>query len=320
MKSVGKNTDDPREVPSGRLKAVIEKSAIEFTYICDNDILRNGNIKAPGMKHLFSLIFFLITALFLQAAMVDTLVVYSNSMKKNIKTCVVTPDNYTRSGKSFPVLYLLHGYSDNYATWVLDFPQVGHYADEYNMIIVGADGGYSSWYFDSPVDSTMKYETYISGELVNFIDKNFNTVKSPEGRAISGLSMGGHGALYLAIRHQDIFGAAGSMSGGVDFRPFPENWDLAKRLGPKAQYPENWDKNTVLSQLYLIDNDKPALIIDCGTDDFFINVNRELHQELLYFNIKHDYIERPGGHTLEYWINALQYQVLFFDNYFRKNF
>jgi len=83
-------------------------------------------------------------------------------------------------------------------------------------------------------------------------------------------------------------------------------------------YPENWEKNTVIYQLYLLKNDKLAIIIDCGTDDFFIAVNRQLHEKMLYFNIKHDYIERPGGHTGAYWTNALQYQVLYFDNFFRK--
>ncbi|WP_242499227.1 alpha/beta hydrolase family protein [Flavobacterium sp. 140616W15] len=80
--------------------------------------------------------------------------------------------------------------------------------------------------FDSPIDTTFKYETYVIDELVPFIDKNYKTITSREGRAISGLSMGGHGALYLSFKHQEVFGAAGSMSGGVDFRPFPEKWDI----------------------------------------------------------------------------------------------
>jgi len=271
------------------------------------------------MKHTLLLISFLTSALFLNAAKVDTLAVYSNSMKKNTKTCVVTPAMYDKTRtKAYPVLYLLHGYGGNFASWVNDFPQVKQFSDQYGMIIVGVDGAFSSWYFDSPVDPTMKYETYVTKELIDFVDNTFNTIKSREGRAISGLSMGGHGALYLSIRHQDIFGASGSMSGGVDFRPFPQNWDLTKRLGNQAQYPENWEKNTVLYQLYLIGNTKLSMIIDCGTSDFFIAVNRQLHEKMLYLNIKHDYIERPGGHTGEYWNNALQYQVLFFDNFFRK--
>jgi len=203
-----------------------------------------------------------VVPLALKAAIVDTLDVYSSSMKEYTKTCVVVPDNYSETAASYPVLYLLHGYSGNYASWVEDFPQVKEFSDRYNMIIVGVDGAFSSWYFDSPVDPAMQYETYVTGELVPFIDSAFNTTECRKARAISGLSMGGHGALYLAMRHQDLFGACGSMSGGVDIRPFPENWDLAERLGDKAEYPENWEKNTVIAQLHLIKNDDLAIIID----------------------------------------------------------
>lgn len=269
------------------------------------------------MKNILLSIYLLSLVSFLHAEKVDTLIVFSKSMNKSTKTCVVTPDGYSKMGKPYPVLYLLNGYSGNCATWVNSFPEVKRFADQYNMIIVGVDGGFSSWYFDSPIDPTMKYETYVAKEMVGFIDSTFNTIRNRDGRAISGLSMGGHGALYLSIRHQDIFGAAGSMSGGVDFRPFPQNWDLAKRLGDMDKYPENWEKNTVFYQLTLIGNNNLSIIIDCGTDDFFITVNRQLHQKMLALNIKHDYIERPGGHTAQYWDNALKYQVLFFDNFFR---
>ncbi len=271
------------------------------------------------MKTILLSVYLFTLTLLAFASKVDTLVIYSNSMKKNTKTCIVTPDNFNVKGTAYPVLYLLHGYSGNYASWVKDFPQVKQFADQYNMIIVGVDGGFSSWYFDSPVDSTFKYETYVTKELIDYIDKTYPTIKAREGRAIAGLSMGGHGALYLSIRHQDLFGAAGSMSGGVDIRPFPDNWDLVKRLGEKSQNPQNWEKNTVINLLYLLKKDKLAIIIDCGTDDFFIAVNRRLHEQLLYYNINHDYIERPGGHNKAYWDNSLQYQVLFFDNYFRKS-
>ena len=80
--------------------------------------------------------------------------------------------------------------------------------------------------------------------------------------------MGGHGALYLAIKHQDVFGAAGVMSGGVDIRPFPDNWDMAKRLGAYSEQPERWEKNTVINMLYLLRPGSLSLIIDCGQKIF----------------------------------------------------
>jgi S-formylglutathione hydrolase FrmB len=251
------------------------------------------------------------------ASIIDTVETYSNAMKKKIKAVVVRPDNY-ESLKEMPVVYLLHGYSDSYNGWLKKGEGFQKAADLYNIMIVCPDGGYSSWYWDSPVDEKFQYETYVSKELVGFIDSKYKTIKDKKGRAITGLSMGGHGGLYLGIKHQDVFGAAGSMSGGVDIRPFPNNWDMAKRLGSYAEKPENWEKNTVINLLHLLTPNSMALIIDCGTDDFFYKVNENLHQELVYRNIPHDYISRPGGHTWPYWKNAVQYQMLFMSNFFNK--
>ncbi|MBD2699904.1 esterase family protein [Spirosoma sp. BT702] len=251
------------------------------------------------------------------AVKVDTVDTYSSSMKKTIKAVVMTPDSYT-TGSEFPVVYLLHGYSGNYSDWPKKAPGVGRLADTQQIIIVCADGNFGSWYFDSPVDPTFKYETYVANELVAWVDSHYKTVKSRQGRAITGLSMGGHGALYLAFRHQDVFGAAGSMSGGVDIRPFPNNWDMAKRLGTYAQSPENWEKNTVINLLHLLTPGALALFVDCGTEDFFFKVNNNLHEKLLERNIAHDYTTRPGGHNWVYWNTAITYQILFMRQYFDR--
>ena len=271
------------------------------------------NIK--GMKRI--LVFFFTIWVFAptRAAVVDTIQVYSQSMQKNIRAVIVTPDNYT-SAKELPVVYLLHGYSGNHLDWITKAKGFEKAADQYNLIIVCPDGGYGSWYWNSPVDPKSQYETFVSDELVKTIDAKYKTIKDRTGRAITGLSMGGHGALYLAIKHQDVFGAAGSMSGGVDIRPFPNNWDMAKQLGTYAEQPERWEKNTVINMLNLLTPNSLAIIIDCGTDDFFFKVNENLHQQLLYRNIPHDFISRPGAHTWPYWTNAVKYQLLFMRNYF----
>lgn len=249
------------------------------------------------------------------AAITDTVETYSPSMKKNIRAVVIRPDNYNKIN-TLPVVYLLHGYSGNYADWVTKAKGVEKLADQYEMMIVCPDGNYGSWYWDSPVDTASRYETYVAAELVNWIDSKYKTIKDRKGRAITGLSMGGHGALYLAFKHQDIFGAAGSMSGGVDIRPFPNNWRMANLLGSYAEYPERWEKNTVINMLYLLTAKSLSLIIDCGTEDFFYEVNKKLHEQLLYRNIPHDYIARPGSHNWNYWANAVEYQMLFMHRFF----
>jgi S-formylglutathione hydrolase FrmB len=269
-----------------------------------------------ALKYLSLILFSCFLLQDLNAAVVDTVSTYSASMKKNIKAVVITPDDYS-SAKALPVVYLLHGYSGNYSDWVTKADGIKKAVDLYQVIIVCPDGN-NSWYWDSPVDPGFKYETYVSGELVSWIDSRYKTIKDRKGRAITGLSMGGHGALYLAFKHQDVFGAAGSMSGGVDIRPFPNNWEMATRLGSYAEHPENWEKNTVINMLYLLKPNSLALIIDCGTEDFFFKVNENLHQQLLYRNIPHDFITRPGAHNWNYWANAIQYQLLFMNNYFKS--
>lgn len=88
-------------------------------------------------------------------------------------------------------------------------------------MIIACPDGENSWYWDSPLDPASQFETFVSQEFPDWIDAHYPTIPSREGRAVTGLSMGGHGALWTALRHKDRFGAAGSTSGGVDIRLSP---------------------------------------------------------------------------------------------------
>jgi S-formylglutathione hydrolase FrmB len=262
-------------------------------------------------------LFLISNSVFGLASSVDTLLVVSKSMNKSIANIVILPDNYASQKEKFSVLYLLHGAGGDYRSWLSKAPSIKKYADKYNIIIVCPDGGGTSWYFDSPIDTNMRYETYIAKELINAIDKKYNTSKSNTNRAITGLSMGGHGAFYLAFKHPDVWGAAGSMSGGLDIRPFPNNWDIAKRLGDYSKHKENWEEHTVINMIGSLEGKNLKLIFDCGVDDFFYPVNKRLHLKLVESNIPHDYIERPGSHNWSYWSTSIKYQLLFFNEYFK---
>ncbi len=252
-------------------------------------------------------------------ARVDTLLIHSASMNKDIPAVVMLPSGYDEAvSDSYPVVYMLHGATGSYISWEEIYPELPDYADEYNLIIVCPDGGYTSWYWDSPIDPDFQYETHITKEVIPYIDATYRTRAEAGQRAISGLSMGGHGGLYLAARHPDLFGAAGSMSGGVDIRPFPNNWDIKERLGSYEEFPERWDAYTVVNLDTAFVKNNQALIIDCGVDDFFYEVNEDLHERLLKLKVEHDYIIRPGGHTVPYWKNAVEYQLLFFEKAFNR--
>lgn len=269
------------------------------------------------MKYI--LLFLLIsTSVFAQK--IDTLTIFSNSMQKSIKNVVIIPDAYQES-KELPVLYLLHGAYGDYSNWITKVPEIKEYANQYNMIIVCPDGNPFSWYFDSPIDKKFRYETYISKELITVIDEKYATIKSKKGRAITGLSMGGHGAFYLAFKHQDIFGAVGSMSGGMDLVRFAnkKNYELTKRLGDFKEFPNNWINNTIINMTDLVIGKDLKIYFDCGIDDFLYGTNIDLHKKLLSQNIPHDYTERPGAHSWEYWANSIKYHMVFFDEFFRNS-
>ena len=111
-------------------------------------------------------LFLICNSVFTFASSVDTVMVTSNSMNKSIPNVVITPDSYSTQKEGFSVLYLLHGAGANSSEWLTHVPSIKAYADKYNFIIVCPDGGKTSWYFDSPIDKEMQYETYISKELM----------------------------------------------------------------------------------------------------------------------------------------------------------
>lgn len=268
------------------------------------------------MKRLIVVLAALLVVVCTRAAKVDTVLVKSPSMQKDIKTVVVLPD--AAAQKACPVIYLLHGHGGNYATWISVKPNLPQIADEKGIIFICPDGE-NSWYWDSPLHANVRYETFISSELINYVDQHYKTVARREGRAITGLSMGGHGAMWNAIRHSDVFGAAGTTSGGVDIRPFPKNWNMSDQLGEEASNQSVWDAHTVINLVPSMKKGQLALIIDCGYDDFFLEVNKNFHEALLKQGIDHDFLLRPGAHNGDYWNNSIDYQILFFQKYFQKN-
>ncbi len=266
------------------------------------------------------------------AAKVDSLEIKSSSMKKSFKAAVVLPTSYEKNTNSYPVMYLLHGGAGHFRDWLTQTPDkmlVKNLADWYNIIIVMPEGEAFSWYMDSPYDPASQFETHIIKEVIPTVDNTYRTIKNNKGRVITGLSMGGHGAIYLSARHPEMFCAAGSMSGAMDMNFANAKMDIdrlkatnerfQKLLGTSDPNSEVFVKNSIMNMTDTIKKNGLSLFIDCGVDDFLIGGNRELHHRLVYNGTSHDYIERPGGHSWDYWQNALPYHVLFFQNVLKKN-
>jgi len=257
----------------------------------------------------------LLVALPARAGQMEVVAVKSEAMKKIIPAIVITPQN--REAR-YPVIYLLHGYGDTETSWPLIKPNLAEIADRLGVIFVSPRGE-NSWYWDSPVDPKSRFATFVARELVAFVDARYPTRVGRTGRAITGLSMGGYGALRLAMLHKEVFGAAGSSAGALDIRPFADQgFNIPELLGPDKTVWQRYELARTIDGLY---DGELALVLDTGYDDvvFGVNIhesNERIHDLLLQKKIAHDYMVRPGKHTIEYWRNAIDYQILFFMKYF----
>jgi len=275
------------------------------------------------MKNLF-LLLLLFPSLLVAQGRVDTIAVYSPSMKKNLKAAVSFPSSYADGTSRYPVVYLLHGGSGAFSDWhqkVTEKGIVNQMAEEHQVLIITPGVGPASYYYDSPLLDSVRYETYMIQELIPFIDKNYRTLAQKESRAITGLSMGGHGAITLATKHPSLFTAAGSMSGvmnidtdlwkvGEDFRNLRKKGQI-EMLGEINYKAPLFNPYTAVGLVDQLKNQEISLIIDCGVDDFLIETNRQMHSLLMEKKIDHEYIERPGAHTWNYWTEALPVQFFF---------
>lgn len=223
---------------------------------------------------------------------------------------VFKPKQFAES-KKYPVLFLLHGYSGNYKQWnkIMDAQK---YADQYNMVIVCPDGLFSSWYLNSPAKPNLQFETFFFDELFPTIKAKYSM--NEEQVFISGLSMGGHGAMYLFLKHPELFKSAGSTSGGINLFDGFGKWGLAEVLGNPTKDSPLWTQYSVSTLIEGLKGSKKPFIFDCGSDDFFYQSNNALKVKCDELKLNATYISQPGGHNSTYWAKSIQQQLQFFNN------
>ena len=208
----------------------------------------------------------------------------------------------------FPVFYLLHGLSDDHTAWTRK-TNLERYAEASPFIIVMPDGG-RGYYTDAPDGAA--YETAIVWDLIPIVDRTFHTDARRAARVVGGLSMGGYGALKLALGHPDLFCSAVSHSCSRALtwthEPQPEEPRFARLFGPDPR----GSAHDLFSVVERIDRRLlPALRLDCGTGDALLAGNRRFHEHLEALDIPHEYAEYPGGHTWPYWDQRIQEALLF---------
>ena len=194
----------------------------------------------------------------------------------------------------FSVVYMLHGYSDDYTTW-LRRTSIERYAEQFGLMVVMLDGARS--YYTDMRGYSDQYEGHIL-ESVRFVDRTFRTVDNPKGRGIGGLSMGGYGAMKLGLKHPALFGSIAAHSGVLDIAAF---FQADSRPDMAVVFGETLDPEDDCFALAAKPGPKPAIHIDCGADDFLIEHNRRFHAHLDALGVKHVYKEHPGAHNWAYW-------------------
>ncbi len=202
----------------------------------------------------------------------------------------------------FPVMYLLHGLTDDHTAWVRR-TSIERYVEKLPLIVVMPNGG-RSFYADAKSKPKAAYDAYITKELAGFVDSTFQTVAAREGRAIAGLSMGGYGAMAVALRHPDMFCAASSHSGALGFcsRSLWNNKEWRAEYVPAFGRNPRGGPNDIFALVKKTDRALlPALRIDCGRKDFLIEENRAFHRHLKRLKVPHVYKEYPGQHEWAYW-------------------
>jgi S-formylglutathione hydrolase FrmB len=217
---------------------------------------------------------------------------FSNAIQKCTGLTLVVPDG----AGPFPVVYQLHGLSDDHTIWQRR-TSIERYADRYGFIIAMPDGG-RGFYCDHP-GTTHQGERHLL-ETVALVDRMFRTITDRRGRAIGGLSMGGYGSMKLGIKRPDLFGSVVSHSSAFAVkRRVREYPDLA--VFHAKGLPAGDDPFALASKLAKSSGPKPRIRFDCGVDDFLLDDNRRFRAHLLKLGVEHQYAEFPGAHSWDYW-------------------
>ena len=248
----------------------------------------------------------------------EQLMVKTKYLAQSDPVLVFKPDGYNAE-KSYPLVYLLHGYSENYLQWSKT-TDVQTMANKYQMIIVCPDG-FVSYYLNSPKDAKSQYEDFFFKDLVPLIHHSFNIDK--KNIFISGLSMGGYGALRYFILYPDYFNTAGSTSGALypDF-PFYQQvsrqfWstdrlteDLKSLIGDPEK--NSWAVYSIVSLLKMHPEFKRPFIFDCGTEDILYENTIQLKSVVDRLKIPATFLSQPGDHNTEYWRKSIEHHFVYF--------
>jgi enterochelin esterase-like enzyme len=300
---------------------------------------RNGR-KETMMKKLAALAFLLLVASATLAQVAhgivkEGLALDSKILGTKVRYTIYLPFDYDTSSRFYPVVYLLHGYTDNDMGWI-QFGEANLIADEAiatreipPMLIVMPDAG-ANWYINN-YNGSVRYEDFFFGEFIPYIESHYRIRAEKSYRGVAGLSMGGFGTLVYAMRHSEQFAAGAALSAAVNTaEQIVAMDDNAWSRWPITVYgPGNGEARLTehllsynpirLAETMAVEKLKSVRIyLDCGDDDYLTIGNAMLHVALTKRQIPHEYRVRDGAHSWSYWRSGLLEALKFIGNSFHK--
>ncbi len=294
-----------------------------LTFVCHKKlcVMKQFSVKILTLLFLFSSA--LLTAQVSHGTVQEGLTIESKILHKTVRYTIYLPYDYYTSKRSYPVVYLLHGYTDNDMGWI-QYGQANRIADEGiasgdipPMILVTPDAG-NSWYINN-YNGSVRYEDFFFKEFIPYIESHYRIRTGKPFRAVSGLSMGGYGALVYAMKHPDMFVACAPLSAAMRtdeqvINYTPQRWEKVESVvyGPglqgKARLTRLFMENSPLHVVQTADAAKLKSVkyyFDCGDNDYFSIANATLHILMKQRKIPHTFIMRPGRHNWTYWRTGL---------------
>ncbi len=243
----------------------------------------------------------------------ELVVIESSYLKCNDSILIFTPK---AAIKKSPALFLLHGWSGSYSDWS-NKAEIQAVSDKYGFIIITPDGFYNSWYLNNIDTNKMQWRTFFNKELYPLIEERYNL--DPKKTFITGLSMGGHGAINIFLDDTTRFRAAGSMSGVLNLQDTRlKETQMSQVLGTYSLENPLYNSNSAINRLDSMKGSKKMMVISCGTQDGIAKSSRDFSDRCNQLEITNTLIMSPGNHTWEYWAFALELHLFLFQKELAK--
>jgi len=264
-----------------------------------------------------------------QGKVIEGLSMESTILKDSVNFSIYLPPDYEISERKYPVVYLLHGYTDDETAWV-QYGEVNRMLDEGilsgklpPMIVVMPDAGVT-WYINDH-DGKVRYEGMFIKEFLPYIESTYRIRTKKRYRGIAGLSMGGYGAFMFALKYPDLFTASAPLSAAIYTEEevishTQDRWDrteaimYGKGLKGKKRLTKHWIANNPLHLIKTLDINKIKSVryyFDCGDDDFLYRGNAATHVLLKNLGIPHEFRIRDGHHNWIYWRSGISDALAF---------